>query len=119
MPASRKSATSGTRSLRASAPNAMPDARMIANTSRTCLASSMFRHYHGPMPRHLLAAVATLLSLVVFSAAGETSEWKSLNAQSIASYRKGDLEAAIATGIRAVDAASAALGTDDPNVATL
>ena len=71
------------------------------------------------MRTRLLAAIATLLSLVVFSVHGETTDWKSLNAQSIASYRKGDLDAAIATGIKAVDAASAALGAGNPNVATL
>lgn len=76
-------------------------------------------YYHAPMRTHTLAIAATLLSVAAFSAFGETSDWKSLNAQSIASYRKGDLDAAIASGMKAIDAAAAALGPADRNVATL
>lgn len=65
-------------------------------------------------------AIATMLVAIAASAApGETSDWKSLNTRSIEAYRRGDLDAAIATGMQAVDAASAALGPESPNVATL
>ncbi|HST00565.1 MAG TPA: hypothetical protein VLJ84_02795, partial [Usitatibacter sp.] len=52
--------------------------------SSTCLASSMIRHYHASMRTHLLGTIATLLSLVVFSAHGETTDWKSLNVSGLA-----------------------------------
>jgi len=75
-------------------------------------------HYHAAM-RSLLQAIVALLVVLSVPAFAAGADWKSLNAQSLALYRKGDAPAGIATGLQAIDAAAAALGPDNPAVATL
>jgi tetratricopeptide (TPR) repeat protein len=65
--------------------------------------------------RTLLAACG----LAATTALAQSPDWKSLNADSIALYKKGDVAGAIATGTKALDAALAALGPEAPAVATI
>lgn len=66
--------------------------------------------------RALLAACGAIAATAVLA---QAPDWKSLNAESIALYRKGDVPGAIATGRKALESASTALGADAPAVATI
>jgi tetratricopeptide (TPR) repeat protein len=116
MPARRKIATSGIPNLFAI--SSSTDGT-LEESGESLLASAKAFHYHAPMRTNPLLILAALAALAAFPASGETTDWKSLNGQSIASYRTGDFDAAIATGMKAIDAATAALGPSDRNIATL
>src|SRR5437764_681545 len=63
-----------------------------------------------------LILACTLLGVIPVGA--QTPEWKSLSDQALAAYRKGDLDLAESSGKKALEAATAALGSEHLNVAT-
>src|SRR6476661_337232 len=67
-------------------------------------------------PIRALMLAGALLGAIPVGA--QTPEWKSLSDQAIAAYRKGDVDLAEQAGTRALESATAAMGSEHLNVAT-
>ena len=68
-------------------------------------------------PLAVLGGIALALGIAAASPA-LAADWKALNDEAIALYRKGDLDAAAGRAREAAEAASRALGPDHPSVAS-
>ena len=71
------------------------------------------------MRRHLQARLVLSALLASTFAIAQAPDWKALNEEAVALYRKAEYSQAAATAARALEAGTATLGADHPNVAAL